>query len=171
MLKFPKCFIGLVINLMILLSSCAKEDLVSDATWNALSFTESDNSEYLSYMNQPHINLTFPGIMPKRDITFEKGILILDGRYYSITGHNWGNKNIVLKIYKEGTEFKRFILTPELSGGPDNAEIPGIRTFSLSVSLPEGDYTFGASISEGSENERALKTHILHNTENKLRVL
>ncbi|HCT93738.1 MAG: hypothetical protein A2X19_05940 [Bacteroidetes bacterium GWE2_39_28] len=171
MLKFQKCFIGLVLNLMILLSSCSKENPISNVSWNALSFTESENSDYFSYMNQPHINLTFPGIMTTRDITFEKGILILDSRYYSITGHNWDEKSIVLIIQKDGVEFKRLNLTPEVPEGADNAEIPGIRTFSLSVTLPKGDYTFEASVREDSGNERLLKTHILHNTQNRLKVL
>ncbi|PKO96481.1 MAG: hypothetical protein CVU12_05215 [Bacteroidetes bacterium HGW-Bacteroidetes-7] len=171
MLKSPKKFIGLVITLMLILSSCSKEILVTDVGWNALSFTESDNSEYFSYMNQPHINLTFPGTTNKSEITFEKGILILDGKYYSITGHNWGNKAIVLRIFKDGMEFKRLNLIPEAEGGPTNDNILGIKTFSLSVTLPKGDYTFGASTLDESENELVLKTHILHNTENKLRVL
>ena len=171
MIKLPKCFVGFVITLLFLFSSCSKENLVTDVGWNALSFTESANSEYFSYMNQPHINLTFPGITYKSEFTFDKGILILDGKYYSITGHNWGNKAVVLRIFKEGTEFKRLNLIPEIAGGAANDDTPGIRTFSLSVVLPKGDYTFGVSILDDSQNELALKTYILHNTANKLRVL
>lgn len=170
MIKHSHLGTGILLTLMLLLASCSKENLTNEPGWNALTFTESSNSEYQLYMNEPHINLTFPAKISSGEIFYDKGLFNHYGRYYAITGHNWGSEQISIILYRGGAEIKRVSLTPELSNGANSPVNPELKTFTLNLSLEDGDYQFGAIIIGTDGHERALRTITLHNSENKLTV-
>lgn len=148
-----------------LFCSCQKTDLKEISTWNALSFTESQFTDYSLYMNEPHINITFPSKIVMQDIVYEKGIWINKNFTYVFTAHNWSNSEIVLHIYKENTLFNEFVLKPESSKGSE--KLASMKDFSLSFLPTQGEYSFKISVKD-SRGVTLLNTFPLHGGINKM---
>jgi hypothetical protein len=108
-------------------------------------------------MDEPHINLTFPLAISSQELNYDNGIFRLSDRYYAISAHNWDNSRIILKIIKDG----QVVNTEELI--PEN-------NFAFRFSPLPGEYQFEAAVMGVDNQERPLKTIVLHNSENRLKV-
>ncbi|MDP3453180.1 MAG: hypothetical protein Q8R90_09520 [Bacteroidales bacterium] len=145
--------------------SCEKGEKNETPGWIALSFTMNPSDKYLLYMDDPHVNLTLPAISTSSKVDFADGMWHLDGTKYVLAAHNWGEREIIIQIYRNG------ILEKELSAAP-LADIPGahdnhIKRFNLSFETTPGEYTFSASMSHNGEIT-PLYTHTMHGTQNRM---
>lgn len=148
-----------------LLCSCQKKDLQESSTWNALSFTESLSPDYLDYMNEPHINISFPSKTEINEIVYKKGLWRDKNFIYVLTAHNWADKEIILHIYKGGQLFNESVLKPEPVVG--NEAQAAIRDLSLSFQPTPGEYSFKASVKD-SRGTTLLNLYPLHGSTNKM---
>lgn len=138
---------------VLILCSCQKTTTEELPSWNALSFTESQSSDYLNYMNEPHINITFPSKTDNKTIVYQNGEWKEKNSIYILTTHNWNGNEIILHIYKEEKLFKEFILKPE--------------SLSISFQPTPGEYSFQASVKD-SRGITLLSLYPLHGSKNKM---
>lgn len=156
-----------VLNLLILIS-CSKELKITDNGWNAISFTESESSIFEDYMNLPYINLTFPTLINRGLISYNSGILKLNGFSYVFIGHNWLDKEILVEVTKDGERYYEKSLLPQSAKGEDpNIQI---KEFSFDFTVEPGEYGFALYVKDGRGLTR-LKSHHLHDTKGKMLVL
>lgn len=141
----------------LILTSCQKEQSSDLTGWNALTFTESVHNLYSQYMDEPYINLTFPSAISSQELNYDNGIFRLSDRYYAISAHNWDNSRIILRIIKDGEVVNTEELVPE-------------NNFAFRFSPLPGEYQFKAAVMGLDNQERPLKTIVLHNSENRLKV-
>ncbi|MHC1778979.1 MAG: hypothetical protein AB9922_01930 [Bacteroidales bacterium] len=150
------------------LFSCSKEIKISDNGWNAISFTEAESSKFEDYMNLPYINLTFPSLTNRGLIDYNSGIFKLNGFSYVFISHNWGDNEILVEVYKDGSKYFEKSLSPESDNGAVS-QIP-IKNFSFDFTAEPGEYSFALYIKDERGLTR-LKSHSLHNTRGKMLVL
>lgn len=151
----------------LLFCSCQKTDFQEDSGWNALAFTESKSSNYSDYMNEPHINISFPSNTDSKSIVYEKGIWKENSKTYVLTAHNWTDKEIIMHIYKDNILFNEFALKPESATGKDFQV--SIKDFSLNFTPSPGKYSFKVSVKD-QRGVTLLNDYPLHGSSNKMTV-
>ncbi len=147
------------------LTSCQKGEKIDPPGWVALSFTSNPSSNYLLYMNDPHVNLTLPPLINSQNVSFTNGMCYLNGNTYVMVGHNWGEIEVILYIFRNGTLEREIRVAPlkDIEGAHDNQ----IKRFNLSFDASPGEYTFSAASSYNGEIT-PLYTHTLHGTQNRM---
>jgi len=150
---------------VLLFCSCQKTDLQENSGWNALAFTESQSTNYLDYMNEPHINISFPSNTDKRNIVYEKGIWKDNNKTYVFTAHNWADNEIILYIYKENTLFNEFVLKPVSVQNLDFQV--SLKDLSMNFTPSPGEYSFKVSIKD-VRGITELNQYALHGSSNKM---
>jgi len=150
---------------VLLFWSCQKTEITENSGWNALSFTESLSTNYAHYMNEPHINISFPSNTDKRNINYEKGIWKDNDNTYVFTAHNWTDNEIVLYIYKDNTLFNEFILKPVSDNNPNSSV--SLKDFSMSFIPSPGEYSFRISVKD-TRGFTELNQYALHGSSNKM---
>jgi hypothetical protein len=145
--------------------SCNKETVVEFPTWNALAFCENPSDNYLLYMDEPYVNLTFPGLISNREINYINGSWKIESMEYVLIAHNWGEQELIIYIKKKGAEVTERVLLPQppVVGSLDNH----IKKFSLKFDASAGDYSFSAAVKD-NRGITPLLTKVLHNSSNKL---
>ncbi len=156
--------------LLITINSCSKSDVseIEHYGWNALTFTESKESNYQLYKDSRHVNITFPTLLDRGKIDYKNGYYRRGELTYIFLAHNWGEEELELLIFKENEIFKEVILKPLPEISP--AGVSPIKVFNLELDLSEGEYSFRASIVDQGER-RSLYTHELHDTKNRLLIV
>ncbi|MFA5641221.1 MAG: hypothetical protein WCR61_05510 [Bacteroidales bacterium] len=160
-----KTKITLLLLTATLFYSCQKTALEEVPTWNALAFTESQSNDYLDYMNEPHINISFPSKTDRKTIIYERGEWREKNSIYILTAHNWKESEVILHIYKGDKLFNEFILKPEVSS--NNNKQASLKEFSLSFQPTPGEYSFKASVKD-SRGITLLNLYTLHGSKNKM---
>lgn len=155
----------LLLSSLLLLFSCQKQEVQIESTWNALSFTESHSANYYDYMNEPHVNITFPSKIESKSIIYEHGIWQENKNTYVFVAHNWADKEIILHIYKDDKPFKELVLKPESS--TNNSSEVTLKDFSVNFVPSPGDYSFEVSVKD-IRGITLLNQYCLHGTINKL---
>ncbi len=152
---------------MLALISCSKSVPSITNEWSSISFTKSESSNYESYMDLPHINLTFPASVKRGKIDYDSGIWVKDGIKYVIIGHNWGNQEVLLTIKKDNQNYfeKRLTPLPDALGTPNSS----IKCFSFNFEAEPGVYEFNISVIEG-DGYIQLNAYPLHNSTGKMAV-
>ena len=155
--------LALLVSAFIL--SCNKEINVEYPIWNALTFTENPSDNYLLYMDEPYVNLTFPGSVEKGEINYINGSWMIGTMEYVFIGHNWGEQELIIYIMKKGAEVTERVLLPQppVVGSLDNH----IKKFSLKFDASAGEYSFRAAVKD-HRGVTPLLTKVLHNSSNKL---
>ncbi|OFX82110.1 MAG: hypothetical protein A2X20_08560 [Bacteroidetes bacterium GWE2_40_15] len=145
--------------------SCNKETVVEFPTWNALAFCENPSDNYLLYMDDPYVNLTFPGSVEKGEINYINGSWMIGKMEYVFIAHNWGEQELIIYITKKGAEVTERVLLPQppVVGSLDNH----IKKFSLKFDASVGEYSFNAAVKD-HRGVTPLLTKVLHNSSNKL---
>ncbi len=147
------------------LTSCQKGEKIETPGWIALSFTLNPSPNYLLYMNDPHVNITLPPLINSQKIEFTNGMWYLNGNTYVMAGHNWGEREVIIYLFRNGTLEQEIRVAPlkDADGAHDNH----IKRFNLSFDATPGEYSFSASFSYNGEIT-PLYTHTLHGTHNKM---
>ncbi|MDD2419228.1 MAG: hypothetical protein PHV91_02185 [Bacteroidales bacterium] len=146
--------IATILIACLILGACSKNNIGTTPEWNALSFTESENEEYSSYMNQPYVNLTFPGIVQGNSINFLDGKWEYGGIDYILVPHNWIGGKLKLQLVKNGAlDYEH--------------ELDLTKPISLEIPLSKGEYSFKASLMD-ERGETLLNTYPLHGGTNKM---
>ncbi|MFA6770476.1 MAG: hypothetical protein WCR71_04815 [Bacteroidales bacterium] len=153
-------FLGITLFL-----SCQKTDLQETPKWNALTFTESQSTDYLEYMNEPHLNISFPSETEIKEIIYKNGVWAYKNRTYVFIAHNWTDKEIILHVYKNNELLNEFNLKPE-SESKNMSQI-SIKDFSVSILPTAGEYSFKISVKD-SRGITLLNQYCLHNSTNKM---
>jgi len=155
--------LALLVSAFIL--SCNKEINVEYPIWNALTFTENPSDNYLLYMDDPYVNLTFPGSVEKGEINYINGSWMIERMEYVFIAHNWGERELIIYIIKNGTEVAERVLQPQppVVGSLDNH----IKKFSLKFDTSAGEYSFRAAVKD-QRGVTPLLTKVLHSSSNKL---
>lgn len=164
MKKFNLFFtLALLVSAFIL--SCNKEINVEYPIWNALTFCENPSNDYLQYMDDPYVNLTFPGSVKQGEINYINGSWMVEKMEYVFIAHNWGDSELIIYIMKNGTEVAERVLQPQppVVGSLDNH----IKKFSLKFDASAGEYSFRAAVKD-QRGVTPLLTKVLHSSSNKL---
>lgn len=145
--------------------SCNKEAELEFPTWNALAFCENPSDNYLLYMDEPYVNITFPGLVTNNEINYVNGSWMIDKMEYVFIAHNWGEQELIIYIMRKGAEVTERVLLPQppVVGSLDNH----IKKFSLKFDAPAGEYSFSAAVKD-QRGITPLLTKVLHNSSNKL---
>lgn len=145
--------------------SCQKSAQLQDSGWNALAFTESKSTNYTDYMNEAHINITFPSKTKAKNIVYENGIWKDDDKMYVFNAHNWVDEEIILHIYKDHELFKELTLKPKCVYGKELEK--SLKDFSMNYQPPIGEYSFQISIKD-HRGSTLLNGYSLHGGANKM---
>lgn len=158
-------YLTFALLLSAIMLSCNKEAEVEYPTWNALAFSENSSDNYLLYMDEPYVNITFPGLIYNSEIKYVNGSWMMGTMEYVFIGHNWGEQELIIYIMKKGAEITERVLLPQppVVGSLDNH----IKKFSLKFDAPAGEYSFKAAVKD-HRGVTPLLTKVLHNSSNKL---
>ncbi len=162
-----KIIVSVLISAAIL-SSCSKEYQSCDNGWNAITFTEVESSDFESYMDLPYLNLTFPERVKRGILEFREGFFTLEGFSYVFVGHNWGDREILLHLFRNGSKYFEKSIQPETDTAANTSA--GLRNFSFGIVLEPGEYSFAVDVKDERGLTR-LNSHLLHSTKGKMVVL
>lgn len=151
MKQLINCYIAL---LAIVLSGCTKHESESNPKWNALSFTESTESEYSKYMNLPHLSFSFPSEIQSGKISVQKGIWKLGEMSYTLSPHNFLEGEILFYLIKNGNIEQEIKIDP-------------LSQVNTEIELTAGVYSFGASLKD-NRGVVELKIYPLYESQNRM---
>ena len=145
--------------------SCNKEIKVENPLWNALAFSENPSDNYLLYMDEPYVNITFPGTVDNQGINYINGSWMRERMEYVFIGHNWEEREFILYIMKNGEQVAERSLQPQppIAGSFDNH----IKKFTLKFETSAGEYSFKAAVKD-HRGVTPLHTKVLHNSSNSM---
>jgi hypothetical protein len=162
-----KIIVSVLISAAIL-SACRKEYQSSDNGWNAITFTEVESSDFESYKDLPYLNLTFPERVKRGIMEFREGLFTLEGFSYVFVGHNWGDREIHLHLFRNGSKYYEKSIQPQADAA-GNSPL-ALRNFSFGIVLEPGEYSFAIDLKDERGLTR-LNSHLLHNTKGRMVVL